>query len=36
MGGHLDDLGVLALSAAVEDLYGTPSPPIAGAARWEF
>ncbi len=35
MGSHLDDLGVLALSAAVEGLYGTPCPPIAGEAVWE-
>ncbi|MCI4428739.1 MAG: hypothetical protein JHC40_06195 [Burkholderiales bacterium] len=36
MGSHLDDLGVLALAAAVEGLYATPCPPIAGAALWEF
>lgn len=34
MGRHLDDLGVLAFSAAVESLYPPELPPLAMSARW--
>ena len=36
MGRHLDDLGVLALSAAVESLNGSACPPIANAGAWAY
>jgi len=34
MGRHLDDLGVLAMSAAVEALYPPVLPPVASQKRW--
>jgi aspartyl-tRNA(Asn)/glutamyl-tRNA(Gln) amidotransferase subunit A len=34
MGRHLDDLGVLALSAAVESMYPPVLPPVAARRAW--
>jgi aspartyl-tRNA(Asn)/glutamyl-tRNA(Gln) amidotransferase subunit A len=34
MGRHLDDVGVLALSSALEALFPRRSPPIAHAGPW--
>lgn len=34
MGRHLDDLGVLALSAAVESMYPPRLPPVSSARGW--
>jgi aspartyl-tRNA(Asn)/glutamyl-tRNA(Gln) amidotransferase subunit A len=36
MGRHLDDLGVLAMSAVVEALYPPALPPLASRKRWSY